>query len=113
MKNAMKIFALALCLVMMVSVFAACGDITGEYEYSQSIAGYEMTMTLDFATFSNSVTVTTSVTGEEDEVEEYTYEISDDGKKVTLTDANGDTETLSFEEGDGYIIVGGMKFTEK
>ena len=106
MKNAMKVFALTLCLVMMVSVFTACGDVSGEYAYSSTIFGVTTTTTYKFSLFGNDVTKTVT-SGDTTKTTEYTYELNEEGDEITFYNTDGEKEaTWNFEQGDDYIKMG-------
>ena len=99
MKNAMKALVLVLCVAMMVSIFTACGDVSGEYTNETT------NTTFDFSTFGNKVTKTT-INGGKTTTEEFTYELNEEGTEITFTDADGDSSTWSFEQGEDYIKMG-------
>ena len=101
MKNAMKALVLVLCVAMMVSIFTACGDVSGTY--TAEVLGSDVTY--EFSMFGNSVTKT-STDGSKTTTEEFTYELNEEGTEITFTDANGDSSTWSFEQGEDYIKMG-------
>lgn len=108
MKTSLRIMAVALAVLMLALVVASCGTtLSGTYK-TDSILGSDATMK-----FSGSkVTVTGKVLGGLSETSTtYKYSIKDD--KITFTDDDGKETTQSFEKGDGFIKVGGVKYNKQ
>ena len=101
MKNTIKLTVLVLCMAMLVSVFTACGPVSGAY--STEILG--TTTTYEFSLFGNKVTKTTT-DGSKTTTEEFTYLISEDGTEITFIDAEENEITWDFEQGEDYIKMG-------
>ena len=101
MKNTMKVLVLVLCVAMMVSVFTACGAVSGEY--TAEVLG--STVTYEFSLFGNKVTKT-STDGSKTTTEEFTYELNEEGTEITFVDADGNDTTWSFEQGENFIKMG-------
>lgn len=120
-KNILKIVALALVLVMGVAMLASCATkLSGSYsgELGGSLAGAKATY--KFSGSKVTLTVTTTLLGNEtSKAFEGTYEIIDNDDKsqsIKLTfEGDGSTSysgTKSFEKGDGYINIAGIKYTK-
>ena len=126
MKKVLSLVLACTLLLGCVLIFASCGGLKGTYEYtSQNIA-----LVLTFS--GNKVTQTTpenkdlEVVGsyeiKDDKIiityEEYKYSGNDSTMSETLDILNAtlkDSEptTYSFEKGDGYIIIDGLKYEKK
>lgn len=108
MKKSIRILSLAMALLMVAAVLAACGTtLSGTYK-TDSLLGSDASMK-----FSGSkVTVTGKVLGGLAETTTtYKYSIKDD--KIIFTDDDGKETSQSFEKGDGYIKVGGVKYNKQ
>ena len=121
MKKFTKVIAIVLVLATLVCVFASCGKkISGKYtgEINVLVASYKVTY--DFSGSKVEVTHTTSniITGSSTTTVEGKYEIkeSDNGMEITFTFKNEDdvakNATYSFEEGEDYIKINGIKYTK-
>lgn len=121
MKKTVRIVALAMALLMVGCLLAACGK-TLSGKYSADFLGTGTT--LEFSGKNVKLAVTVTMLGEVASING-TYAI--DGDKITfdfidedgvendkakdvLSKMNGE---LDFEEGDGYIKIGGIKYTKK
>ena len=109
MKNTMKVLALVMAVVVVTGVLASCSSISGTYgtgEVLGSGATYEFK--------GSKVIITTKIFGFEKSFEGK-YKIKGD----TITFTFGDSEVdeyageFSFEKGDGYIKIGGVKYNKK
>ena len=114
MKKFTKILAFTLVAAMLCIALASCGGLSGKYEASEWGTGIE----LEFK--GNKVTaVFKFVTLKSDPVKG-TYKI--DGDKITFDFTNDEYDSdvnkmlekfqgeLSFEKGDDYIKIGGVKY---
>ena len=104
MKNAIKILALSLVLVMVVATLVSCGIPNGKYVLEDSdgaiyleIKGKEITRTVAYDDRSMSTT--------------FTYEI--DGDKIILTNSDGDTQEFDYERDGKTITIGELKYTKE
>ncbi len=116
MKNALKITALSIVLVMALMMFASCGvRLSGEYCYD-GLTG-EVVYEFD----GDKCTVTRpALIGNGKTTYEYTYEIEDD--TITFTAVSEDAEDdddvepgepKSFEKGSDWIKIDGITMTKK
>ena len=113
MKN---IFVKAIAIVLVIStlacVFASCGK-TISGTYSAEVAGTGAV----FEFKGSKVSITLKVLGFSGDAVEGKYEINDD--KITFTFESDDSDVkkyngeFSFEKGDGYIKIGGVKYTKQ
>ena len=121
MKKFTKVIAIVLVLATLVCVFASCGKkLKGKYtgEINLVVAKYQVTY--NFSGSKVTVTHTTSnfLTGSDTTTVEGKYEIaeSDNGMEITFTFENEDdvakSATYSFEEGEDYIKINGIKYTK-
>ena len=121
MKKFTKVIAVILVLATLVCVFASCGKkLSGKYsgEINVLVASYKVTY--DFSGSKVTVTHTTSniITGSNTKTVEGKYEIteSDNGMEITFTFETEDdvakNATYSFEEGEGYIKINGIQYSE-
>ena len=117
MKKSIRILAVAMVAVLLCLCMASCGKkLSGEYEATIAGTGQKM----EFS--GKNVTVTYVLLGQELGSIEGTYSIEDDeitfdfvdeeevedeDLKEFLADLDG---TLSFEEGDDYIKIAGVKY---
>jgi hypothetical protein len=117
MKKSVRIFALALVLVAVAALLASCG-LSGKY--SAVALGTGSTMEFD----GKNVTIVYKVAGFDVATIDATYSIEDD----TISFDFGDEEEIendlakaffenleepvSFEEGEDYIKIGGVKYTK-
>ena len=113
MKKSIRILAVVMAVLMVTLVLASCGK-TLKGTYSAEIAGTGNT--LEFS--GKKVTITYKFLGQQvGDAVEGTYEIKDN--KITITVETEDKEigslngTFDFEEGDGYIKIGIIKYTKK
>lgn len=123
MKKFTRILALTLCLVMTLCVLASCGKtLSGTYKASlgsTSIAGTETSYT--FSGSKVKIAVTAGIAGLEKTTEfEGKYKIAkdDEGKmKITFTFENKDADkynqTVSFEETENGIKLGGVEYKKQ
>ena len=119
MKKVIRLIALSLVLVMAMGVLASCGK-TLSGKYSADIFGTGTTLTFD----GKNVKVAVTVLSQEVASVDATYEIKDD--KITFDFVDEDKvendkakdvleswkAPAAFEEGDGYIKIGGVKYTK-
>lgn len=123
MKKMTKILALVLVLSMVCVIFAACSKtISGTYKAAlgnTSIVGGETVY--KFSGKKVTISVTAGIAGFEKTTDfEGTYEIkkNDEGKMtITFTfeadDADKYNQTVSFEETDNGIKLGGIEYTKQ
>ena len=122
MKKALRITALALLVAILCVCFASCAKtISGKYkgEINILVASYEVVYNFS----GNNVTVTRqvkSLIGNADPIEiKGTYQITEGetGMQITFTYETEDDVvkggTFDFEEGDGYIKIGAIKYTKQ
>jgi len=119
MKKSVRILALVMALLMVTFVFASCGK-TLKGKYSADFLGTGTT--LEFEGKNVRLAITVTLIGEVAAIEG-TYSIKDD--KISFDFVDDDeienekakevlakfSEPVSFEEGDGYIKVAGVKYT--
>ena len=120
-KTLVRVITLALVAVMLVCALASCSKtLSGEYTSEIEIAGQKASVTYKFS--GNDVTVITKTTilGQVNTEEvEGTYEIveNEDGtmeiKFTREVDGKPETNTLTFEEGEDYIKIGGVQYNKK
>lgn len=121
MKKFTKVIAIVLVLAALVCVFASCGKkLSGKYtgEVNLVLASYKVTY--NFSGSKVTVTHTTSnfITGSDTTTVEGKYEITenDNGMEITFTFEKEDdvakSATYSFEEGEDYIKINGIKYTK-
>ena len=111
MKRFTKVIAIVLVLATLACVFASCGKkLSGKYEATVIGTG----TCLEFK--GNKVFAQFKILGTYGDAVEGKYEIKDN--KITIT-FEGDNEkanslegTFDFEEGDGYIKIGLVKYTK-
>lgn len=120
MKKTIRIVAVAMAVLMMALMFAACAK-TLSGTYSAETLGTGKT----FVFSGNKVTVTYKIIGFSSDPIEGTYEIKDDKITFDFVDEEGvenaDLKSFlsglqasqDFEEGDGYIKIGGVKYEKK
>lgn len=133
-----RIISLALVCVLLVGVvfaLASCGSLSGTYTYEQN----GMKMSYKFS--GKNVSMITEI-GDEKYTIEGTYELNDDETKITVTPDADSVKTYlvdmgmiedaddisdedlqefideiaeeqSFEKGDGFVKIGGMKFDKQ
>ncbi len=123
MKRSIRILAVAMVAIMLCLCLASCGKkLSGEYSATVEAFGYETGKKMEFS--GENVTVSYLVANKEVASIDGTYSIDDDkitfdfvdesevedkDAKAFLASLNG---SLSFEEGDGYIKIGGVKYTK-
>lgn len=113
MKNTfVKVIALALVIATLACVFASCGKtISGTY----SAEAFGTGVVYEFK--GSKVFITLKVVGFSGEAVEGKYEINDD--KITFTFESDDSDVnkyngeFSFEKGEDYIKIGGVKYTKQ
>lgn len=111
-KTIVKILALTLVAVMLVTVFAACGKkLSGTYEASLIGTG----TCLEFK--GSKVTAQFKILGAYGDPIEGKYEINDTKITITFGSDNEDAKalegTFDFEEGEDYIKIAGIKYDKK
>ena len=118
MKNTFKkILVVALAALMILSL-ASCGKkLSGTY--TADLLGTGTKMVFD----GKNVTVSVTLLGQDLASVEGTYKIK--GEEITFDFSNEDVDedlnevlealsgTLSFEDGDGYVKIGGTKYTKE
>ena len=120
MRKVVRIMAVVMVVLMVTLVLAACGKtLSGTYSAETFGTG----KTFEFS--GNKVSVTYKVVGFNSDPIEGTYEIKDDKITFDFVDEsdveNDDLKSflsglqgsLDFEEGDGYIKIGGVKYEKK
>ena len=116
MKKTLKIFAFVLVLVMAFSLLTACGrKLSGEYEnllFSIAFDGDEFTMTT-VGVLSISGTYEIKEVEGEDRIVFTLGEDSKDKDTSTFKAVLGGENGVSLEEGDDYVKIAGVTFTEK
>lgn len=119
MKKFTKLIAIALVLATLVCVFASCGKkISGKYsgELNLGVASYKVTYNFSGSKVTVTKTSSNIITGSSTETAEGKYEIaeSDNGMEITFTfETENDvaqSATYTFEEGEGYIKINGIKY---
>ena len=121
MKKSIRILAVAMIAVMLCLCLVSCGKtLSGEYAATLEAFGLETGKKMSFS--GKNVTVSYVVANHEVASVDGTYTIEDekitfdfvDEDQVENEDAKdflaGLTGSVSFEEGDGYIKVGGVKY---
>lgn len=107
-KNIIRISALALVIVMLTAVLASCGGPSGTYE--ASVLGQSLSYTFKGGKVTIKVTVLGQVVSFEGK-----YKIS--GDEITFTFEDDDAEqysgTQTFEQGDDYVKIAGVKYSKK
>ena len=111
MKRFTKVIAIVLVLATLVCVFASCGKkISGKYEATVLGTG----TCLEFK--GNKVYAQFKLLGTYGDAVEGKYEIKDNQITITFESdddkANNLEGTFDFEEGDGYIKIGLVKYTK-
>lgn len=119
MKNIVKLSALVLALVLMVSVFVGCGKtLSGEYSAMESIT--KSGTVIEFS--GKKAVVTVYLLNEEVLSAKATYKIEDDKIEFDFEDIDEDDwdllealeDEVSFEELDnGDIKIGGVKYKKQ
>ena len=110
MKKLTKVLALAVVASMLCLVLASCGGLSGKYEADAlGLAG----ATYEFK--GNKVTITVDVVGFEKSFEgKYKLVKEDDKQKIEFTFEDAEAEkytgSFSFEKGEDYIKIGGVKY---
>ena len=113
MKKSVRILAVVMAVLMVTLVLASCGK-TLKGVYSAEIAGTGNT--LEFS--GKKVTITYKFLGKQvGDAVEGTYKIEDNKITITVESDNQDIGSLNgtfdFEEGEGYIKIGIIKYTKK
>ena len=120
-KTLVRVLAFALVAVMLVCTLASCGKkLSGEYVGEIEILGQSASVTYKFSGKNVDIITKTTILGQVNtETVEATYEIveNDDGTmEITFTtevDGKEESNTVTFEEGDGYIKLGGVQYNKK
>jgi uncharacterized lipoprotein YehR (DUF1307 family) len=120
-KTLVRVIALALVTVMLVCALASCSKtLSGEYSAEVEILGQKASVTYKFSGNDVEVTTKTTILGQVNtETEEATYEIveNEDGTmEITFSveeDGEIKTNTVTFEEGEDYIKLGGIQYNKK
>lgn len=108
-KNIIRVSALALVIVMLTAVLASCGGPSGTYE--AEVLGQGLSYTFKGSKVTIKVKLLGTVTSFEGK-----YKI--DGEEITFTFEDEDdgadkySGTMTFEQGDDYIKIGGVKYTK-
>ena len=116
MKRIISTLLVCVLLVGCVLTLASCGTrLSGTYSAESEIMGQSIETSYTFKGKNVTVEVKTTVLGVvNSESVEGTYEI--DGDEITFTmEKDGETEsqTVTFEKGDDYIKLAGVKYTKK
>ena len=109
MKKIISIVLAAALMLCTLFALASCGGLSGKYELDAFVAS----ATYEFK--GNKVTLTAEVGGFEKSFEgKYKLVKDGDAQKIEFTfddkDAEKYTGSFSFEKGDGYIKIGGVKY---
>lgn len=97
--------ALALVTVLSLTLMLASCNLSGTYKAEGLLlSNSEMTFKGNKVTINGSFWVLSST-------KELTYKIDDD--KIIFTDDEGNAKSCSFEKGDGYIVIDGLKYTKQ
>ncbi len=123
MKKSIRILAVAMVALMLCLCLVSCGKkLSGEYAATVEAFGIETGKKMEFS--GKNVTISYVVANHEVASIDGTYSIEDDkitfdlideekvedkDAKAFLADLNG---SVSFEEGDDYIKIGGVKYTK-
>lgn len=106
-KNIIRVSALALVIIMLTAVLASCGGPSGTYE--AEILGQGLSYTFK----GSKVTIKVKLLGT---VNSFAGKYKVDGDEITFTFEDDDAEkysgTMTFEQGDDYIKIGGVKYTK-
>lgn len=109
MKNIVRIAAVALVIVMLAATLASCGGLSGTYEtglLGQTVAyefkGSKVTIKVTLLGTVNSIEGKYKISGDE-----ITFEFDDDD------DADKYEGTFTFEQGDDYIKIAGVKYNKQ
>ena len=120
MKNIVRVLALVLIAATLCTVFASCGKtLSGKYTGELNVVLAKYTVTYNFSGSKVTVTKTGEILGQS-KTSEVTgkYEITenDNGMEITFTYETSDDDiksgTYSFEEGEGYIKIGGIQYNK-
>ena len=121
-KNFIRVIAVVLMLAALCTVFASCGKtLSGKYTNDDlNIGIYSYKVTYNFSGSKVTVTKTSSgiISGSNTNTYEGKYEIAenDNGMEITFTFENADDDvksgTYKFEEGEGYIKIGGIQYNK-
>ncbi len=104
-----KIIALVLVTVMLAMALVSCGGISGTYSAEIIGSGAE------YAFKGSKVTITPKLLGSYGDPIEGKYKIKDGKITITFEGDEEDSEyagTYDFEQGEGYIKIGAIKYTE-
>ena len=122
MKKFVKVISALLVLAALCTVFASCAKtISGKYTNDDLDFGiYSYKVTYNFSGSKVTITKTSSgiISGSNTTTIEGKYEIveNDNGMEITFTFETADDDiksgTYSFEEGDGFIKIAGIKYTK-
>jgi len=109
MKKLTKVLALAIVVAMACLALASCGGLSGKYKLDALVGG----ATYEFK--GNKVTITAEVLGFEKSFEgKYKLVKDGDAQKIEFTFENSDAKeyacTFSFEKGEDYIKIGGVRY---
>ena len=119
-KNFIKVIAMVLLLATVCTVLASCGKtISGKYVGELNVVLAKYTVSYDFSGSKVTVTKTGEILGQSKTTEiKGKYEIAEaaDGYEITFTFETADDDvksgTYTFEEGEGYIKIAGVKYTK-
>ena len=109
MKKLTKVLALAVVVAMACALLASCGGLSGKYELDAIVGG----ATYEFK--GSKVTITAEVVGFKKSFEgKYKIVKDGDAQKIEFTfedkDAEEYTGSFSFEKGEDYIKINGVKY---
>ena len=119
-KNIVRVLALVLIAAALCTVFASCGKtLSGKYTGKLDLLLASYTVTYNFSGSKVTVTKTGEILGQSKTTEitgKYEITENDNGMEITFTFETADDDiksgTQSFEEGDGYIKIGGVQYNK-
>ena len=109
-KTFVRITSMTVVVVLLAVALVSCGGLSGKYE-SASLLNSSIAFTFKGSKVTLDITVLGTVSSVEG-----TYKI--DGDKITLTYDSDNEEadkyegSFSFEKGEDYIKIGGVKYTK-
>ena len=115
-KSMIKVMALSLVMVIMVSVLASCGALSGTYESKVELLGQSASVSYKFSGNKVEGTSKTTLLGNiNTETVKGTYKV--DGDEITFNfdeeKASFNDGTYTFEKGEDYVKIAGVQYTKK